>query len=158
MTKWDILQIDVSTFKDLIPLRKALWPHISEDEHQKEVVRFLGRKDIFFFLARDKDAGACGFAEVSLKDHANGCDFSPVLFLEGIWVAKKFRRLGLGRELVKEIEQFAIDKNIPGLGSDCLIDNQASQKAHTNWGFEEVERVVCYAKKLLPKQNSFRCK
>ena len=34
------------------------------------------------------------------------------------------------------------------IGSDALLDNEASHAAHRDWGFSETERVVYFRKAL----------
>ena len=89
-----------------------------------------------------------GFAEVSIRKFANGCETQPVAFLEGIWVEPPLRRQGIGRLLVEHIEAFAVARGFREIGSDALLDNEASHAAHRDWGFSETERVVYFRKAL----------
>jgi aminoglycoside 6'-N-acetyltransferase I len=51
-------------------------------------------------LAEAADGALTGFAEVSRRLYAEGCETSPVGFLEGWYVAPEHRRSGVGRALV----------------------------------------------------------
>lgn len=137
-----------SAVEEVLPLRKALWNHMSLEDHRKELESLFTESETFIFLSKDLMGVAVGFAEVTLKPHANGCDFSPVLYLEGIWVNPTHQSQGIGRQLIQKIIEFAKAREIPGLASDALIENDRSHRAHLSWGFREVERVVCYSMSL----------
>ncbi len=89
-----------------------------------------------------------GFAEVYVRDFANGCESQPVPFLEGIWVDRSQRRHGLGRQLIETIEAWARSKGFKELGSDAELHTTLSHRAHAGWGFEETERDVYFRKTL----------
>jgi aminoglycoside 6'-N-acetyltransferase I len=131
-----------------VALRRRLWPGPAE-EHRLEVERQFLRRDAFAVLAW-RDGAPLGFAEASLRRYANGCEESPVPFLEGLWVTPKARREGVGRALVGEVERWARARGFRELCSDALLENRPSQAAHRAYGFRAVERVVCFRKALGP--------
>jgi aminoglycoside 6'-N-acetyltransferase I len=127
-------------------LRGALWP----DADDRDIARMLQEPARFAgFIAREINGHAIGFAEASLRhDYVNGCDTSPVGFLEGIYVAPPFRRLGVAASLIRAVEQWTIAQGASELASDALIDNVDSHRMHAALGFLETERVVCFRKSL----------
>lgn len=128
-------------------LRHRLWPDATPAEHRAELqnVSETGAG----FIVRDPAGVAIGFAEVSLRrDYVNGCDTSPVAFLEGIYVEEAFRRQGVAAALVKEVTRWATGQGVSELASDADIANADSHRMHAALGFEEMERVV-YFRKLL---------
>jgi len=127
--------------------RHALWPEGSLDDHANDIARILIGGDYWGFVAI-ANGEAVGFAEVAVRRYANGCETSPVPFLEGIWVAPAARRRGIGRQLVAHVEGFAKALGFREIGSDALIENRASHRAHGAWGFAETERVVYFRKVL----------
>jgi len=100
------------------------------------------------FLAIDDSGRAVGFAEVSLRSHAESCLSTPVAYLEGWFVDEAARRSGVGTALVKAVEAWGRSQGCTELASDTEIDNVVSQQAHRSLGFEEVDRVVCFRKPL----------
>ena len=87
--------------------------------------------------------------EVGLRSHADGCDESQMAgFLEGWFVRKDWRRVGIGRMLVAAAEQWASRQGCQEIASDTWIDNETSQRAHEAMGYEVVDRCVNYRKKL----------
>lgn len=129
-------------------LRVELWPDDSLGNHQSEIEFFLGRGNFWGLLAELPDHSAVGFAEVAIREYANGCVSRPVAFLEGIWVRPKFRRHRIGAGLLAAAETILIAHGFSELGSDAGIENRESHAAHTGWGFAETERVVYFRKVL----------
>lgn len=101
------------------------------------------------FLIAEDSSQPVGFAEVSLRSYADGCDPAhPVGFLEGWFVADTHRGCGAGRALLEAAENWARGHGCTEFASDTWIDNAASQRAHEALGFEVVDRCVHYRKSL----------
>jgi aminoglycoside 6'-N-acetyltransferase I len=128
-------------------MRAALWPEESAQEHTHGIDDVLRSDRAWGFIA-EADGAPAGFAELAIRDYANGCASRPVPFLEGIFVRKDFRRCGVGARLVAHVEQFAAERGFTEIGSDAEIANLASHAAHCSWGFVETERVVYFRKVL----------
>jgi aminoglycoside 6'-N-acetyltransferase I len=143
----------LSRLEDWIALRQALWPEAAAEElrHGAEAL-MNGSRRAAFFLALTVRQGTVGFAEATLRtDYVNGCDTSPVGFLEGIYVQPNWRRRGVARRLSAAVEDWAAGMGCSELASDALLENTGSHRMHTALGFEETERVVYYRKQLSPR-------
>jgi len=90
----------------------------------------------------------CGFVEVGERTNADGCETSPVAYVEGWWVDADVRRQGFGAKLIEAAESFARSRGYRELGSDTELHNVISQRAHERLGFQEHDRVVLYRKVL----------
>jgi aminoglycoside 6'-N-acetyltransferase I len=136
--------------KDWIALRMALWPEAQD--HEGDLARMLAAPERFItFLARDDSGAAVGFAEISLRhDYVNGCETSPVGFLEGIYVVPARRRQGVARLLSQAAEGWTRARGCTEFASDALLDNIDSHRMHAALGFQETERVVGFRKVLRP--------
>jgi len=134
----------------LAGLRSQLWPDGAVAEHRADIEEtYSGERTAVAFLARSEDGTVIGFSEATLRnDYVNGCDTSPVVFLEGIYVEPGQRRSGAARALCAAIEEWGRELGCTELGSDALIDNLLGHELHKGLGFEERERVVCYRKLL----------
>jgi aminoglycoside 6'-N-acetyltransferase I len=128
-------------------MRVALWPAEAQAAHAKMIETLLRGDNAWGFVA-ESDGTPAGFAELAIRNYANGCESAPVPFLEGIWVSPLRRRQGVGKRLIAHVEAFVKTRGFCEIGSDTLIDNSASQAAHRGWGFSETERVVYFRKRL----------
>ena len=144
-----ISRASASDSEEWLVFRKRLWPDCSPQQHLSDVARTAERHEQeAVFLARDSRCQAIGFLEVALRDFANGCDSSPVAFVEGVYVLPEFRQSGVAARLFEVAEEWARQHGCSELGSDTEIDNGVSQEVHRRLGFEETMRVVYFRKKL----------
>lgn len=133
-------------------LRHALWPEEDLGAHRAEIAEALtaSGSEIVAFVALEGDA-VIGFAEAALRrDYVNGCDTSPVAFLEGIYVHPAHRTAGVARALCAAVESWAAELGCVEFASDALLENTASHAFHSAIGFEETERVVYFRKPISP--------
>jgi aminoglycoside 6'-N-acetyltransferase I len=132
-------------------LRAALWPASSAAEHRAELEGILVARDAgsVAFVAVTAWGAVVGFAEATLRhDHVNGCDTSPVAFLEGIYVRTDLRRHGIAQALCHAVEAWGRAAGCTEMGSDADLANVESHSFHIAVGFEERERVVFFRKPL----------
>jgi aminoglycoside 6'-N-acetyltransferase I len=139
---------------DWVKLREALWPNTSPSDHRRDAMVLIGRSErAIAFLARAPDGNAIGFAEATLRvDYVNGCETSPVAFLEGIYVHPGHRLLGVARRLCWAVEGWASERGCAEFASNTELANIGSQRMHEALGFEETERVVYFRKAIAPRR------
>jgi len=131
-----------------LPLRCALWPDTSAQEHLREMADVLARGHCVL-IASDDDGSAIGLVEASKRnDYVNGTAGSPVGFLEGLYVAPSYRRQGICRALVSAASAWAAAAGCSELASDSLVENVEAHAVHRALGFAETERVVYFCKAL----------
>lgn len=130
-------------------MRRVLWPDETREAHQIGMAAWLARSDAVVLVADRADGhGLAGFAEVGTRLYADGCDTSPVAYLEGWYVDRDVRRQGIGAALVRVAEGWARARGCREFASDALLDAGDSRRAHEALGFIEVERAVRYRKRL----------
>ena len=139
-------------------MRAALWPEAPEEEHRSEAAAYFGtairspgtmpEAVLVAVDTGDPAAKLLGFAELSRRLYAEGCETSPVGFLEGWYVVPERRRSGVGRALVRAAEAWARALGCRDFASDALADNDVSRRAHAALGFEEVVLIRCFRKPL----------
>jgi aminoglycoside 6'-N-acetyltransferase I len=77
-------------------LRHMLWDEEPASAHREEAAEQIADPERFLNLVALQDGAVVGFAEASIRrEYVNGCEESPVVFLEGICVAPEVRRQGL---------------------------------------------------------------
>ena len=130
-------------------MRLALWPESSQAEHRRDMEVWRSRADTIVLVAERPDATRlAGFAEIGTRPYADGCETSPVAFLEGWYVDADVRGQGVGVRLIRAAETWARSQGLREFASDALLDNTVSHQAHEHVGFVEVERAVRYRKPL----------
>lgn len=145
----DIRKASVKNPQAWSSLRIKLWPSLSIAESIAEMSEFDGM-DFLAWIA-SFEGNDIGFIEISVRAFANGCRERPVVFIEGIWIDKRYRHCGVGRALICVAQTWAINNGFNEIASDTDLDNTVSQKAHLAWGFKETERVVYFCKDLSDK-------
>jgi aminoglycoside 6'-N-acetyltransferase I len=128
-------------------MRLQLWPEYTLESHGSDAKEFIQESGSICYLALVKGE-AIGFLELSLRPYANGCESSPVAFIEGVWVSSTHRQQGVGRLLMEEAERWTKARGLKELGSDTDLDNSLAHDAHRGWGFQETERVLYFRKRL----------
>jgi aminoglycoside 6'-N-acetyltransferase I len=100
-------------------------------------------------LVADRGDGTlAGFVEIGSRNYAEGCQSTPVAYIEGWYVDPDVRLEGLGTRLIRAAEAWAVAHGFTEMASDTELHNDVSLRAHTALGYEEVERQVCFRKRL----------
>jgi aminoglycoside 6'-N-acetyltransferase I len=145
-----IVNADMTTLKEVVDLAILLFPQEDYDELFDVYNKSLTRDNEFVFLY-EEDGIFVGYLHLSIRnDYVNGTDFSPVMFMEAIYVLPDYRRQGIGKKFVEHSQIYAEKNGIAQLASDCLTDNHLSEIFHKNCGFIEKERVICFVKNVEP--------
>ena len=139
--------IDTDT-PDWLRMRLALWPDHTAAEHEAGMLEWRARADTVVFVALRPDRSVCGFVEAGERPYADGCDSSPVGYVEGWYVDGDMRLKGAGRAMLMAAETWARERGRTEMASDALLDNDASHRAHVASGYAEVERLVLFRKAL----------
>ena len=134
--------------QEWLRMRLLLWSKTSVEEHLKEMREILADPTSAILVAVRPDGGLCGFLEASQRKYADGCDTSPVGYIEGWYVDPDQRRQKIGAELVRAAENWARQSGLKEMASDCEINNEISLKAHLALEYEEVERAIHFKKRL----------
>ena len=139
-----------------IRMRHDLWPDCPLERHRLEVEHVL-QGDGVVFLAENRDRGAIGFAEISIRrDHVEGTASAPVPYLEGWYVVQDYRGQGVGRALVDGSAAWAMENGFIELASDAELTNTESIRAHERLGFKEVGRTVHFVRQLKASRSERR--
>ena len=145
------IRIELLSADNILPLTEmtlALWPGCDVDDECATWRDICGNVRQYCALARVDDAYA-GFIHISIRqDYVEGSDADETAYLEGIFVWPAYRNRGVASLLLQHGEQWVKSKGLRQLASDTEIGNLSSQRFHGKAGFEEVNRVVCYLKRI----------
>ncbi len=144
-----ITECTSNDLEDWVAMRTALWPEYVPEELREGAAAMLGTAGMLVLIARAANGEPAGFAEASIRrDYVNGCETSPVTFLEGIYVAPEHRRHAVARRLCDAVADWGRTLGCTEFASDAYLDNSAGHAFHAAIGFEETERVVYFRKAL----------
>lgn len=147
------MRLDVRRYEDAdwaewLRMSLALFDGCTEEELTKGMREFRGRDDGEVFVVDRGDGSLAGFVEAGSRPYAEGCDTSPVGYVEAWYVDGDLRRQGYGRALLAAAEDWARQRGYREMASDALLDNETSHRAHKSAGYAEVERIVTFRKVL----------
>ena len=129
-------------------MRVVLWPDEPSAASDAEMRAWNENPDARVFVALRPDGSLGGFVEVGTRPYAEGCETSPVGYIEGWYVDADVRRHGYGRALLDAAEEWARAAGYIEMASDALLDNTVSHRAHGRCGYQEIERLVTFRKSL----------
>lgn len=145
----DITLCTSADLEDWTRLRVALWPDYAPHELRAGAEAMLDDAGEAIALLCRVGGQPAGFAEGSLRhDYVNGCETSPVTFLEGIYVVPAHRDKGVAVALVDRVADWGRKRGCVEFASDALLENGDSHAFHAAIGFVETERVVYFRKAL----------
>ncbi len=129
-------------------LSLALFHEHSADDLEPGMRDHRARSDAEVFLAEREDGSVAGFVEVGARPYADGCDTSPVGYIEAWYVDPDARRKGYGRALLAAAENWARSRGYREIASDAQLNNEISYEAHRRAGYTEVDRIIQFRKAL----------
>jgi aminoglycoside 6'-N-acetyltransferase I len=132
-----------------VRMRDVLWPGLTAETHESDMADFRRDQTTQVVFVVDRENGRLGgFLEAGTRKFADGCETSPVGYIEGWYVDPDLRLGGWGRALIEAAEAWARLCGYAEIASDCLLENEVSLKAHTTIGYQETERLIHFRKSL----------
>lgn len=129
-------------------MRITLWDDYTEAEMRADLDDWRKNPENATFVLERGEGRLGGFIELGQRKYAEGCETSPVAYIEGWFVDEDLRKQGWGKALVMAGEDWARKQALSEIASDTWLDNETSIQAHLALGYEEEERLVTFRKKL----------
>ena len=129
-------------------MRQGLWPEAPVEYLDYDLDDILADIEQAVFVASSADGRLVAFIEAGMRSHVEGCETSPVGYIEAWYVDPHVRGQKLGREMVHTAEQWAREKGMSEMASDTWLENETSIAAHLKMGYDEAERLVHFVKRL----------
>lgn len=149
-SEYHMRRADLADLDALARLAVLLWPNHDFAELKQALDETLNDPEAAFFLCFSGDCPV-GFAQCQLRhEYVEGTSGRPVGYLEGVYVAERDRKKGLAKGLLRQCEEWCLSKGCAEFASDCELSNETSHAFHTKSGFREVNRIVCFVKKIEP--------
>lgn len=144
------IEVRVANYQDKevwFKMRKGIWNDAPDEYLAYDLDDLLSSESNKILLAFVDDEAA-GMIEVSLRDYGEGCETSPVGYVEAWFVDQKFRGRGVAQVLTSAAEDWAREKGCTEMASDTWEENALAIQAHKKSGYVEVERLVHFVKQL----------
>lgn len=143
-----IKKAEAGDIAQLANLAVLLWKDSSVSELIADFSDAISKNESEIFLKLENNA-LVGFAQCQLRhDYVEGTKTAPVGYLEGIFIKEGYRNNGYAKELLAECEAWAKRNGCNEFASDCEIDNIGSFLFHKAMNFTEVNRIICFTKRL----------
>lgn len=104
------------------------------------------------FVAENDSGDLVGFIEITIYPDLNFYNSKPVGYVEAWYVNDDNRYHGIGKGLVKKVEDWLKSNGIVELASDAEIWNELSHKAHKAVGFKKAytgDEEIFYRKHII---------
>lgn len=128
-------------------MRKGIWPEAPDEYLDFDMDEILADEEYLVLFACD-GVKPIGLTEARIRDYGEGCETSPVGYLEGWFVQEEYRGRRIVGIMTKVAEDWIREKGCTEVASDTWLDNEPSIRAHVNMGYAEVERLVHFVKQL----------
>lgn len=146
-----IRKVSMSDLIITTQLAIILWPDNEFNDLKREIEETIPDKNAVFFLYFD-DGVPVGFAQCQLRyDYVEGTESSPVGYLEGIFVAEKYRNKGIAGKLLQQCELWSKENGCTEFASDCELENKESYHFHIKAGFTVANCIICFKKQICDK-------
>ncbi len=138
----------IELYKELYDAEKIFDKNLSStynvSEKQKEEIqkRIKSRKEIF--LVAEEDDKIIGLIDGYIIDNSNHIE--KVGYLDHLCVNKKYRKLGIGENLIQEFSNKMKNKNVTYLKLNAFEKNLPAIALYEKLGFEEYS--IYYMKKI----------
>ena len=128
-------------------MRKGIWPEAPDEYLDFDMDEILVSDDdmVLFACVEGKPIG---LTEAQIKDYGEGCETSPIGYLEGWFVQEDYRGKSIVGIMTQAAENWIREKGCTEVASDTWLDNEPSIRAHVKMGYYEVERLVHFVKQL----------
>jgi aralkylamine N-acetyltransferase len=116
--------ITSAPIEEIVELYKAAdWWH--ESAESREIIPGMIRGSFCFMVARSLDGRIIGMARVISDGHSDA-------YIQDVVVLDSYRGQGIGRELVRRLTQFCVERKIPWVG---LVAEPGTQGLYEELGY-----------------------
>jgi GNAT superfamily N-acetyltransferase len=115
----------------------------SADVIRRRLQRLLGSSSDIVFAAETSDGGLAGWIHGVLSQFLES-DYR--LEIAGLVVDERFRCKGVGRDLVKRVEQWAVEHGVAQASVRCRATRSEAHRFYESLGYSEAKRQIVFRK------------
>ncbi len=104
-------------------MRKCIWPDAPDEYLDFDLDDILASDNdaVFFAFIEDQLAG---MIEARIREYGEGCETSPVGYIEAWFVQEEYRGKNVAGVLTQAAENWAREKGCTEMASDTWLDNE----------------------------------
>jgi aminoglycoside 6'-N-acetyltransferase I len=141
-------KLNTNNLHTFTQLSLELWSECIFEEELLQNASLIDAATAICYLAK-LEGNYVGFVHASLRhDYVEGAEELPIAYLEAIYVQPAYQQRGIARQLILQVEVWVREQGVSQIASDTELGNTTSINFHTQIGFEEVNRIVCFVKKI----------
>jgi len=131
-----------------LQMRREVYGSLSDGFHEQEMALIFERKDWFCYFFTDANEQILGFVELSARNVADACVSSPVAYIEGLYLKKEYRGMGLGSKAIATILAWCKEKAYTELATDAELVNVDAKEFFKAVGFKESFRIIEFHRRV----------
>jgi GNAT superfamily N-acetyltransferase len=123
----------------------------SADVTRTRLQRLLASSNDAVFVAEAPDGGLVGWIHGVLSQFLES-EFR--VEIAGLVVDERFHRKGIGRDLVEQVETWALEHGIAQASARCQTKRADAHRFYESMGYTETKRQVVFRKPLSPRPEN----
>lgn len=132
--------------KYVAKLQQELWSEDDIDSYIEGIKEKFKNRYYNVFLAMD-DNIPLGYVETFfIFSHDEKISETPILKIDGLYTAKKYRKQGIASQLVTYLDEYAYITGCHQIASEFYEDNKNSKNFHEKMGFHETNKLISVIK------------
>ena len=140
--------LEVHDDSEWLRMRDALWPGLPAADHEREMADYRDRATTAVFVVDRGDGRLGGFLEAATREGADGCETSPVGYIEGWYVDADLRRQGLGARSWPRQRPGPVRAAMRRWPAIAWSTTPSASWPDSSLGYREVERLIHFRKPL----------
>jgi GNAT superfamily N-acetyltransferase len=145
MTPHSVRQAREQDYAEIARLAKQLGYPASDDTMRTRLCRLLSSLNDAVFVAESEAGGLSGWIHGTLTQFLES-DFR--VEIAGLVVDKEFHRRGVGRDLVKQVERWALEHGVTQSSVRCQTFRVEAHQFYESLGYSQTKTQIVFRKSL----------
>ena len=146
MTRHSVRQAREEDCPEIARLAKQLGYPASDDAMRTRLHRLLASSNDAVLVAESDEGGLVGWIHGVLSQYLES-DFR--VEIAGLVVDDRFHRRGVGRDLVKEIERWAVERGVAQSSVRCRTTRPEAHRFYESLGYGQNKTQIVFRKSLV---------
>jgi GNAT superfamily N-acetyltransferase len=145
MTPHSVRQAREQDCAEIARLAKQLGYPASDDTMRTRLCRLFASSKDAIFVAESEEGGFLGWIHGTLTQFLES-EFR--VEIAGLVVDERFHRRGVGRDLVKQVERWALERGAEQSSVRCRITRPEAHRFYESLGYSQTKTQIVFRKSL----------